>query len=58
MYMDNSLYSGPSTQPQVTIQPMQNKILNDQNKVKFTSSYASTASGIIRMILIVNLKKF
>ena len=52
---DNSLYSGPSTQPQVIVQPMQNKIYNDNQRVKFTPAYISTPAGIIRLLLIVRV---
>lgn len=52
---ENSLYSGPNTQPQVTVQPMQNKIYNDNQRVKFTPAYISTADGIIRLLLIVRV---
>ena len=54
-HMDNTLYSGPSSQPQVTIQPMQKNVYNDNQRIQFTPVYISTASGIIRLLLIVCL---
>jgi hypothetical protein len=51
--MQNTLYSGPSTQPNIVVQPMNSSAYNDDFTVKFKPQYLSSPSGILRLALTV-----